>query len=152
MRSVISWRTGLMILLFGASAGNAADTDVQIINRTYEAWEEAANEKDLEKWSSFVADDPYFLPPDAPPLTSKKEVLDYIENSFSDPLFALACEQLEVDISESGDMAWSHGLCDATFTGPDGSTGKVTSRWIKVWVKQLDGSWQGRVNAWIFQE
>ena len=152
MRSVFSWQIGLMIFLFGASASNAADTDVQIINSTYEAWEEAANEKDLEKWSSFVADDPYFLPPDAPALTSKKEVLDYIQNSFSDPEFSLECEQLKVDISESGDMAWSHGLCNATFTGPDRNTGKVTSRWIKVWVKQLDGSWQGRVNAWIFQE
>jgi hypothetical protein len=49
MRSVISWQIGLMIFLLGASASNAADTDVQIINSTYEAWEEAANEKDLEK-------------------------------------------------------------------------------------------------------
>ena len=123
----------------------------QAIHDTYNAWVEAANEKDIAKWSTFLAENPYFSPADAPPLTSTKAVINYYKNSFSDSRFSLDCEQQEVEISESGEMAWARGICNATFTGPDGKKASGTSRWFKVWIKQPDGSWRGRVNTWKYE-
>jgi len=140
----------LVTALIAGSISNAADSEVQAIHETYNAWVESANEKDIAKWSTFLAENPYFSPADSPPLTSTNEVIDYYKKSFSDPWFSLDCEQEEVEISVSGEMAWARGICNATFTGPDGNKANGTSRWFKVWTKQSDGSWRGRVNTWKY--
>ena len=150
MRNFPHYFAGLVALFLAATAAEAADSDVQAIERTYKAWVEATNEKDITKWSSFLAKDPYFSPADAPPLTSREAILAYYEKSFSDPEFSLDCERLEVHVSQSGDMAWSRGVCKATYTGPDGNKASGSSRWLKVWTKYADGSWKGRINSWKF--
>ena len=132
------------------SVANAAGSEEQAIDETYIAWVQAANDKDIAKWSTFLADDPIFDPPDSPPLTSTKEVIDYYKKTFSDKWFSLECVQEQVELSESGEMAWARGFCNATFTGPDGQKATGTSRWFKVWMKQSDGSWRGRVNTWKY--
>ena len=152
MRNLCHYCAGLVALFCAVSAADAADSDVQSIEKTYRAWVEATNEKDITKWSSFLAKDPYFSPADAPPLTSREAVLAYYKKSFSDPEFFLDCEQLEVQVSDSGDMAWSRGVCQTSFTMPDGSKGSGFSRWIKVWTKHPDGAWKGRINSWKFEE
>jgi len=132
------------------SISRAADSDEKSIHDTYNAWVEASNDRDIEKWSTFLADNPYFSPADSPPLSSTEEVIDYYKRSFADPWFSLDCEQEQLEVSESGEMAWSSGICKATFTGPSGEKASGRSRWFKVWVKQSDGSWRGRVNAWKY--
>lgn len=130
------------------SISRAADSEEQAIHETYRAWVAASNEKNIEKWSTFLADDPYFSPADSPPLTSTDEVISYYVRSFADPWFSLDCAQEHVEVTGSGDMAWSRGTCNATFSGPDGEMASGTSRWFKVWIRQTDGSWRGRVNTW----
>jgi ketosteroid isomerase-like protein len=148
MRNISSYCSGLIASFIVVATAHAVDFNVQAIESTYKAWVEATNEKDIEKWSSFLAENPYFFPADSPPLTSRAAVLAYYEKSFSDPEFSLNCEQLEVNVSRSGDMAWSRGTCEATFTMPDGSKGQSSSHWLKVWTKYADGSWKGRINSW----
>lgn len=152
MRNLGHYCAGLVALFLAVSSVDAADSDVQAIEGTYIAWVEATNEKDINKWSSFLARDPYFSPADVPPLTSREAVLAYYEKSFSDPEFFLDCEQLEIHVSQSGDMAWSCGVCEASFTGPEGNTGSRPSRWLKVWTKYPDGSWKCRINSWKFED
>lgn len=132
------------------SISTATDSEESSIQDTYNAWVEASNERDIEKWSAFLAENPYFSPADAPPLSSTDQVIDYYKRAFADPWFSLDCEQEHVEVSESGEMAWSRGICSATFTGPDGTKASGRSRWFKVWIKQSDGSWRGRVNAWKY--
>lgn len=126
----------------------ASETDEQAIHKTYKSWVKATNEKNIEEWSTFLAPSPYFHPADSPPLTNTEEVINYYARSFADPRFSLDCMQEYVDVSELGEMAWSRGRCKATFTGADGDEASGTSRWLKVWIKQSDGSWRCRVNAW----
>ena len=131
-------------------AAGASDSDVQAIERTYAAWVVATNDKDIIRWSSFLAQDPYFSPADSPPLPNREAVLAYYEKSFADPYFSLDCAQLEVQVSKSGDMAWSRGACKGTFTLPDGTKGSGSSQWLKVWTRDPDGSWKCRINSWKF--
>ena len=132
------------------STSLAANSEQQSIHETYNAWVAATNEKDIEKWSAFLATSPYFFPADSPPLTSTDEVIGYYERSFLDPWFSLDCNQEHVEVSELGEMAWARGKCNATFSGPDGKKANGTSRWFKVWIKHSDGSWRCRVNSWKF--
>ena len=152
MRNLCLNFAGLVAMFLAVSAASAADSDEQAIKRTYKAWVEATNEKDITKWASFLAKDPYFSPADTAPLASREAILNYYKKSFSDPEFSLDCKQLEVHVSQSGDMAWSRGVCKATFTGPDGNKASGPSRWLKVWTKHPDGSWKGRINSWKFED
>ena len=142
---------GVACLAFVPAAGSkalAAETDEQSIQETYRAWVEATNDKDIEEWSTFLAPSPYFHPADSLPLANAQEVISYYAQSFADPRFSLDCKQEYVEVSQSGEMAWSRGKCKSTFTGPDGNEASGTSRWLKVWIKQSDGSWRCRVNTW----
>jgi len=141
--------SSVLLLVFGIPA-YAADTEEEKIGKTYKAWVLAANNKDIEQWSVFLASDAYFSPADTGPLTTADEILDYYRKSFTDPEFSLNCQQQEVHIANSGEMAWSRGICRATFTNPEGEKASGKSRWFKVWVKGPDGSWRGRVNTWKF--
>ena len=138
----------LAIVVATGSISKADDSEEFSIHNTYIEWVEATNDKDLERWSAFLADDPYFTPANSPPLVGTDEVVSYYERSFADPRFSLDCEQEHVEVSESGRIAWSRGNCNATFTGSDGEKARGTSRWFKVWIKQSNGSWRCRVNSW----
>jgi len=139
----------VLILAIGSSSYSAAADGVEI-EKTYNQWLRATNEKDLNEWSTFLAPDAYFSPPDSTPLTTEDAILSYYRDSFADPAFSLDCRQLEVHVAESGDMAWARGICKATFTDPEGNEANGVSRWFKVWVKQPDGSWKCRVNTWKY--
>ena len=130
------------------SITSAVRADEPSIHETYKTWVEATNKRDIEKWSIFLAENPYFHPADSSPLTSTDEVIDYYARSFADPKFSLDCRQEHVEVSESNEMAWSRGECNVTFTGPYGNEASGASRWFKVWIKQSDGSWRCRVNTW----
>jgi len=147
-RRVLS--TSFVLLVAIGSSSYVAATDGEEIERTYYEWVQATNEKDLDKWSTFLAPDAYFSPPDSTPLTTEDAILNYYRDSFDDPAFSLDCQQLEVHVADSGEMAWARGICKATFTNPEGNKANGVSRWFKVWLKQPDGSWKGRVNSWKY--
>jgi len=138
--------SGLMLCL--GPVASAADDDVARIEETYNAWVRATNARDIEEWSTYLASNAYFVPPDAPSLSTEEAILDYYRRSFSDPEFFLDCKQLEVEIADSAEMAWARGTCEITFTSAEGDVGHGKSRWFKVWVKQSDGSWRCRINTW----
>jgi len=135
------------LLIFLASCASSEDDGARI-EATYNAWVQTTNSRNIEEWATYLAADAFFVPPDSPSLSTEEAILTYYRKYFADPEFSLDCEQLDVDIAESGEMAWARGTCRATFTVPDGSVGNATSRWFKVWMKQSDGSWKCRINTW----
>ena len=140
----------IVALISGRIAFGASESDAAIIEQNYNAWVQVTNARDLELWSSYLAPNASFMPPDAPLLDTRDAILDYYRKAFADPHFSLDCQQLSVDVAQSGDMAWATGECKATFTDMDGEKASGTSRWFKVWLKQADGSWKCRVNTWDY--
>ncbi len=134
------------LLQVKASEPDAAEA----IQATYNRWVQATNARDLELWESFLAPKAIFLPPGVRPLATKKAIVDFYRDLFTDPNFALDCEQLAVEVARSAEMAWARGVCRATFTNADGQAANGNSRWVKVWLKQEDGSWKCRVNTWNY--
>lgn len=130
---------------------NATASDVSDIEATYDAWVQVTNDKDIDQWSSYLAPEALFVPPSVPPLETKADILAYYRTAFADPLFALECRQLHVDVAESGETAWARGVCHATFTDSEGRMAKGASRWFKIWLKQPDGSWKCRINTWNYE-
>ena len=147
--------TGLIItgtLLLNHAEVVAEDTAESVIESTYNAWVKTTNNKDLESWSQFLAANAIFVPPGVPSLTTREAILDYYRKAFADPNFALDCQQLSVEVSQSGELAWAHGICRASFTGSSDQKEYGTSRWFKVWLRQPDASWKCSVNTWNYQD
>ena len=132
--------------------GSPPVSQEMVIEKTYDEWVRVTNARDIERWSSYITAGAYFAPPGIPALETESAILDYYRKSFTDPLFALDCKQIEVIIADSGDLAWARGTCKATFTDPKGKKGRGESKWSKIWLKQSDGSWKCRVNAWSMNQ
>ncbi len=118
------------------------------ISESYREWVNATNSKDIEKWSSFLAQDAIFHPPDHPALVGNKAIKEFYLGSFEDKLFSLKCIQERIEVSKSEDFAWSTGSCEATYTGSDGKEARGKSKWIKVWVRLVNGEWKCKINSW----
>ena len=120
----------------------------EAIADTYREWLDATNGKDLERWASFLAPEPLFLPPNHPALRGETAIREFYARLFADDRFSLDCRQRQVTVAESEDLAWSAGSCEATLTAPDGEAARDSSKWAKVWVRQPNGDWKCALNSW----
>ena len=121
-----------------------------LIDKAYNAWEQTVADRDINAWSKYLAPQAVFMPPDAPVLETRESVLDYYGKAFADPNFSLRCEQWSVDVADSGELAWSTGICHATFSDESGKKSSVRSRWFKIWEKRADEPWKCRMNTWAY--
>jgi ketosteroid isomerase-like protein len=123
-------------------------THEHAIAQAYAAWVETVNAKDLEAWSSYLAPGAIFFPPDSPALSSRSAILDFYSELFQDSRFALDCRLEKVEVATAEDMAWAHGYCESSFTGPIGLVAYASTKWVKVWKRQPGGEWKCAVNSW----
>jgi ketosteroid isomerase-like protein len=71
----------IVALTFGRIAFGAPESDATIIEQNYKAWVQVTNARDLELWSSYLAPDASFMPPDAPLLDTRDAILDYYQKA-----------------------------------------------------------------------
>jgi uncharacterized protein (TIGR02246 family) len=136
------------MLLATVHAFAQVESHEKAIGEAYREWVAATNARDLDRWTSFLAPDAIFLPPNSPALRDEMAIKDFYAQLFTDSRFSLDCRQERVEIAESENFAWSTGHCEATFTGPDGKEAHDKSKWAKVWKKSSSGEWKCVVNSW----
>ena len=147
-------RTLIVLAAIGGALSITADADDEstdhsaVIDASYEKWVEITNARDIDRWSAFLAPAAAFFPAEGPALTSNEAITNYYARLFADPNFALDCAQSFVQVSESNDVAWSRGTCNATFSLPDGEIGYGSSEWAKVWIRSDSGEWKCWLNTW----
>jgi len=124
--------------------------DGHLIKSAYDDWLKSTNIKDIESWSSFLAPNAVFLPPDTTLLGTNEEIVAYYLELFSDPNFSLDCEQIFVHVAESRDMAWARGTCQAKFTTQNGDIGHGSSKWTKIWIRLDTSEWRCKLNTWNY--
>jgi ketosteroid isomerase-like protein len=138
----------LLLGVVPSVAISAQAADEMAIADAYRKWSAAANAKDIERWSAYLAPKSLFLPPGRGALRTHESIRQYYLESFADRNFTLRCQQRSVEIAVSGDIAWSIGDCLGSSTGSNGEKVGSRSNWAKVWEKQPDGSWKCRLNIW----
>ena len=111
--------------------------------RTTDAnWLAAATSHNLEAILPFWADDATILPPGAPAVIGKQAIRQYVSGAFATPGFSITWKTDKVEVSQSGDMAYSTGSDRISLAGPDGKPVTEESRSVAIWKKQPDGSWK----------
>ena len=146
MKSVLLIYCSAGFVFSGTAFGQSEDA--RAIENAYYDWAAAANAKDIERWSAYLAPEVLFLPPNHAALITHESIRQYYLELFADPNFTLHCEQRSVEIAASGDIAWATGGCEGTFTDSDGEKERGKSKWAKVWAKQADGTWKCQLNIW----
>ena len=112
------------------------------IRRTDADWLTAAASHDVNRALPFWADDATILVPGAPPIVGKEAIRKYVTESFATPGFSITWKTEKVEISQSGDLAYSTGTNRVSLNGPDGKSLTEEGRGVTVWKKQTDGSWR----------
>jgi len=116
------------------------------IRKSDAAWLSAATARDLEKTLPFWADDATILQPGNPAITGKAAIRQYVAGAFATPGFSISWNTEKIEVSSSGDLAYSTGTNHITFSNPDGKTIVADNRAVVVWKKQADGSWKCAVD------
>ncbi len=128
-----------------------ASEQATLFNRDTE-WSRAAEGKDVEAILSFVADDAIFLPPDGPMLRGKEIIRRFWSELAETPDFSLSWEAADAVVSSAGDMGYTHGLVLVTRKDEEGNTDTERAKYVTIWKKQPDGSWQVVVDIWNSNE
>jgi ketosteroid isomerase-like protein len=98
----------------------------------------AMKAKDAKRVTAAYASDAEIMNPGMAPGTGAD-----MAKSFDDPAFTLDFTNTRTDVAASGDMAYTRGTFDVTFTNPE--TRKVeamSGNYVTVYKKQADGSWK----------
>jgi ketosteroid isomerase-like protein len=103
----------------------------------------SAKEKDLDKITSFWADDASVFFPNMPILNGQGAIKPVIKEMLGDPNFTLTFGATKVEVSKASDYGYAQGTYTMTTTDP--KTKKVLTekgKYVTVYKKQADGSWK----------
>ena len=131
-----------------AAAGCGTQRNVNLaaeetaIRTTDANWLAAATAHDLERVLPFWADDATILPPGEPAIVGKEAIRQYVSAAFATPGFSITWKTEKVEVSQSGDLAYSTGTDRISVTTRDGKSVTQENRGVVIWKKQPDGSWK----------
>ena len=131
----------------GVSRSVNLSDEESAIRRTDADWLAAAASHDLNRVLPFWADDATILAPGNPPIVGKEAVRKYVTEAFATPGFSITWKTEKVEVSQSGDLAYSTGTDWISLNGPDGRSLTEENRSVAIWKKQADGSWRCVVDA-----
>lgn len=128
-----------------SASGPAVDTASEASNiREHEtAWVKDIATRDVEKWASHYTDDAVVMAPGMPPMKGKDAIREGLKHLVSDPNIKLEFTPDRVEVSKSGDVAYTRGTYQMTMTDPK-TRKPVTDKgtYVTVYRKQPDGSWK----------
>ena len=101
----------------------------------------AAVEKGADGYMSFYAEDAVELPNGSPMLLGK-ETIGKTMSFLDDENNRLTWTPVHVDVSESGDLAYTFGNYEFRSVGKDGKPSIEHGKYTTIWKKQKDGHWK----------
>ena len=141
-----------VIFVFAAIvAGGCANTsepdtraaDAEAIKATLAKAEEAFKTREFDAAMSMYADNAVLLVPGAPIIEGKDAIEGALQGTLADPNSTITITPTKIEVARSGELAYAYGTGLTVTT--DATTGKTTrqaSKWVTVFKKQADGSWQ----------
>lgn len=100
-----------------------------------------ANEGIAQAFIYYAADDAVLMR-DNKVILGKKAIANLYPSKEKDPKLSLTWTPDYVDVSESGDMAYTYGEYLYTYTDEQGNTQREKGIFHTVWKKQSDGNWK----------
>jgi ketosteroid isomerase-like protein len=118
------------------------EADAKAIKDIESAAVKTASAKKLDEFVAFYADDASVLIANAPLFTGKAAIKDGLKPIMDDPNFTLSSTVNKVEVSKSGDLAYTQGTYKMTFSDMRGNKFDDEGKYLTVWRKLADGSWK----------
>jgi ketosteroid isomerase-like protein len=133
----------ISVILFGCCRTPGVDTqkESEALLNIENKWGEAAKAKDIDKMLAIYAPDAIIMQPDMPIIVDQQAYRKSLESWFDglpDPENQkYTIDQIEV--SSSGDLAFTRGTMHYKQTTPDGIT-DYAGKWLTIY-KKINGKW-----------
>ena len=128
------------VMTVGRSAPPAANPDALLAaDRAFDA---ATADKNIDGFSSFLADNVSTLRADQPILRGKAAMLQEWRSLLENRSISLRWQPASAEISKSGDLGYTVGSYTMTRKGDKGSVTLGTGKYLTVWRLQKDRSWK----------
>jgi len=115
-----------------ADAVRAADQD----------WLKVFAAKDLDKSVAFLDEKGAMLAPNAPIASSREAIAKLFTGFFALPDLKISWHVERADVARSGELGYTSGTYEMTFTDPTGKTVSDKGKYVTVWKEQADRSWK----------
>lgn len=106
------------------------------------AWAAAFSRKDLDGYLSFVESTASIQQPNSPTVTGTAAIRAMVEGFFSLPNLSGTWQPTTVTASRSGELAYTTGTYQLSYTDPSGKPATERGKYLEVWRRQADGSWK----------
>jgi ketosteroid isomerase-like protein len=103
---------------------------------------------DMDAWMSMYAPEAMLYPPNEATVTGPDNIRKFADDVKATPGFSITIAPGQVEVAAGGDLGYTMGTYDMSFTGPDGQPMTDRGRDFHVWKKQADGSWKIIVDIW----
>ena len=136
--------TSVLILCaaFAASAQTTAFTGkAKAVAEADQAWAAAFDAKDDARVMSFLDPGAAVFISNQPPATTPSEIADVFKPILSQDV-TFHWHLLHVELSSTGDMAFTDGSYEVSYVGSSGNTVNDKGKYITIWRLQKDGSWK----------
>jgi ketosteroid isomerase-like protein len=139
----------LVLAVFAAPQAHAADMDTHatVLVKLDDAWSKAAASKDPRGVASYYAKDALVYPPDDVLATGQDAAEKIWASYFALPNFSISWQATHASVSRSGELGFTSGTYQDSYTGADGKTVNEKGKYVCVWEKQ-DGKWKAIHDIW----
>jgi ketosteroid isomerase-like protein len=127
----------------GCSQADNRTADAQALKDNEARWNQDYASKDVDKIMAHYADNATVMAPGIPASVGKEAIRKTITTMASDPAMTLQFQALQVEVSKSGDLGYTHGTYQMTMTDP--ASKKVVhdhGSYVTTYSKQADGTWK----------
>ena len=108
----------------------------------------AINAGDLDRWLGFFTEDAIMLPPNAPAVTGKEAIREFVSDLMASTDFTVSHDLGKVEVSRSGDLAYVSYAYKLTLNDPEGKPVTDRGKDISILKKQPDGMWKVVIDMW----
>jgi ketosteroid isomerase-like protein len=123
-------------------------THATILVKLDDEWSKLAGAKDERGVASYYAPNALVYPPNDVLATGRDAAEKVWASYFALPAFSISWKTTHASVSRSGEMGYTTGTYQDSYTGSDGKTVNEKGKYVCVWAKQKDGQWKAVQDIW----
>jgi ketosteroid isomerase-like protein len=141
---------GVVAVLVSVSCAPAVDTGAigKTLTQLDDEWAKAAAIRNVDSVASFYAADAIAYPPKEPITIGQPAAKKVWASYFADSTFSISWKTEQAGASKGGDLGFTTGTYEDSFTGPDGKRVTEKGKYVCIWAKQDDGTWKAIHDIW----
>jgi ketosteroid isomerase-like protein len=151
----IAASTALVALILASCAPAPAPAPVadtaamaDTLKRLDDDWSNTAATKDAARVAAFYAEDAFAYPPGEPVASGRAAAEKVWAAYFVDSTYTITWKSDHAEVAASGDLGFTSGTYEDSYTGPDGKVVAGKGKFLCVWRRQADGSWKAVHDMW----